>query len=197
MAERVESAIEMQLKPVLQRKLFCIGTIFFSLFSLLLLIDFPIFILFSIGLWRLYFAGRVDYSEIRISKALSWMVTCCFCGIIMLELTAVHWGLQIQLATKASTPYRGIMQTNAACLPLFYMLILGLVTAYRAKKGIIRTKLLGISLLALGVLFLAGTFVYMMKAHAVQWIVLCLFFIAFEGICACYGILLSKNGNFV
>ena len=134
MAERVESAIEMQLKPVLQRKLFCIGTIFFSLFSLLLLIDFPIFILFSIGLWRLYFAGRVDYSEIRISKALSWMVTCCFCGIIMLELTAVHWGLQIQLATKAGTPYRGIMQTNAACLPLFYMLILGLVTAYRAKK---------------------------------------------------------------
>ena len=129
MAERVESAIEMQLKPVLQRKLFCIGTIFFSLFSLLLLIDFPIFILFSIGLWRLYFAGRVDYSEIRISKALSWMVTCCFCGIIMLELTAVHWGLQIQLATKAGTPYR-------------------------------------ISLLALGVLFLAGTFVYMMKALA-------------------------------
>ena len=197
MAERVESAIEMQLKPVLQRKLFCIGTIFFSLFSLLLLIDFPIFILFSIGLWRLYFAGREDYSEIRISKALSWMVTCCFCGIIMLELTAVHWGLQIQLATKASTPYRGIMQTNAAWLPLFYMLILGLVTAYGAKKGIIRTKLLGISLLALGVLFLAGTFVYMMKAHTVQWIGLCLFLIALEGICACYGILLSKNGNFV
>ena len=140
MAERVESAIEMQLKPVLQRKLFCIGTIFFSLFSLLLLIDFPIFILFSIGLWRLYFAGRVDYSEIRISKALSWMVTCCFCGIIMLEITTIHWGLQITLATGADTPYRGVLQTNAACLPLFYILILGLITVRKTGKGIMQTK---------------------------------------------------------
>lgn len=182
-------AIEMQLKPVLQSRLFCVGTVFFSLFSLLLLIDFPIFILFSVGLWRLYFAGRADYSEIRISKALSWMVTCCFCGIIMLELTAVHWGLQIQLATKSNTPYRGIMQTNAACLPLFYMLILGLVTACRAKKGIIRTKLLGISLLAFGVLFLVCAVAYMVRAQAVRWIILCLFLIALEGACICYGIL--------
>lgn len=195
MAERVESAIEMQLKPVLQRKLFCIGTIFFSLFSLLLLIDFPIFILFSIGLWRLYFAGRVDYSEIRISKALSWMVTCCFCGIIMLELTAVHWGLQIQLATKAGTPYRGIMQTNAACLPLFYMLILGLITVRKTGKGIMQTKVLGISLLVLGILFLGVSVVYILNAEIVQWAILCPFFVVVEGTCISYGICLIRRNH--
>lgn len=194
MSERLENATEMQLKFVLKTKLFCKGTIFFTLFSLLLLIDFPIFILFSIGLWRLYFAGRADFSEIRISKALSWMVTCCLCGIIMLELTDVHWGLQIQLATGADTPYRGILQTNAACLPLFYILILGLITAHRTKKGIMQTKLLGISLLVLSVLFLGVAVVYILSAKAVQWAILCLFSIALESACISYGICFIKGG---
>lgn len=195
MSEKAENVTQMQLKSVLKTRLFCIGTIFFSLFSLLLIIDFPIFILFSIGLWRLYFAGRADFSEIRISKALSWMVTCCLCGIIMLEITAIHWGLQITLATDADTPYRGVLQTNAACLPLFYILILGLITARRTGKGIMQTKVLGISLLVLGILFLGVSVVYILNAEIVQWAILCPFFVVVEGTCISYGICLIRRNH--